>query len=646
MRSLLRLPVLSKFEVNSFVQKLEKYPQTYIKSYTFYIQRKSLIVQSVKFNAVTNIQLHSIAKTHGKYFQEVENEYAHAIMEKLPGYSPSMAKFSLIADNKNSGKSSENNVFDEFAKVTVDNLRVALNLENEMFSELIRKICASLSEASDEDVQRTLHYLCFWPPAPKTYTPHFKAVWNTLDAECTKRLKHWNVNHKLLIADYWSCLKLSRISQYNSAMIYDLIEKIDSLSTQQIVQLMFYINLQRKIPYEFLRTIERQLILGIDSMSVEEVGIICLGFFKTETKIYDFNLIQGIAQQLIRNVESVNHVTVAAILKCLRKSFYVSMTETYISILHRCIPFIKNWDIPTSIHLGLLSAAVNVYHPLLLNAICEKFFAEISDSRIKDCAKLLHCLSQFGYYYKKELHNLILSEVKKKYRKEEIYNYPEYVVHLALYYAYFGEFNNDLLSIIFQKSFIQCCLTNKPQAIPPLAEIDYCVEIEYPDYSGPKFDKGLRKVRKNYQGNLPNTSKQQSIQAKFLKDIYDCLLEILGCNKNICIKHILPHFYTPDIIIRLSSKNEKPLSEICQDFPSDVILIPPSNELWACIVVGGYFAFAHRSKQITGITTMKLRQLRKIGYNVIFIPHFDFPVNITQRRQFLKEKLDILESKI
>ncbi|CAL1277738.1 unnamed protein product [Larinioides sclopetarius] len=590
---------------------------------------------------------HCSVPLFAKQFQDRENEYAHSIMSSINSYNNSIVKCPLTLKNSpldsSSTEISQVQELLDFSKVTQYAVLNDLSLEDEKFTQLIRDLICKLSSLSDGQLIQIIHYLCLWKPSPKSSSPNFKTLWNALDYECTQRIGKWDLDLKLLVADYWFHLKLNRISQYNRTLISNLLGNLKLLSNSQVVQLMFYINLQRKVPQDQMACIEERLTSVLKLLTVEEIGIVCLGFFKTENKITDFNTIQLIIERFNKALSEVNKITVVAILKFLKKSLHLDYIDYYIPLLHKCIPYVPKWDVLAAVHLALLATESHVYHPLLLNTVTEKLANEIEIARIKDCTKLLQCLSHFNHFPESKFHELFATEVFKKFRQNEIEHHPEILPFAVLYYAYLGHYNQSIIRAVLAPKFRNYCKWKQPESLNSFAEIDYCVGIECEDYSGPRLEKQELKVLHKRRGNMPRESQNTNILTKVLNDIAESLEEILNGKRNILIRHILPHIFSPDIIVRLTC-NPEPLSSLYKNFPSESVLYPPKDEIWACFVVSPAFSLAYQSRHLTGNTKMKIRQLEKIGYKVVFCPSNDVPLSSTMRKKYLKEKLDILQN--
>lgn len=93
------------------------------------------------------------------------------------------------------------------------------------------------------------------------------------------------------------------------------------LMPHQLVLLLFYQNLLRTLnkSVKFF-SIEERLAQVIDSLSVEEVGVACMGFFKTQNAICSNELAEKVVSKLLKEADTVPEITLASITKV---CFYV-----------------------------------------------------------------------------------------------------------------------------------------------------------------------------------------------------------------------------------------------------------------------------------------------------------------------------------
>nr|XP_015903341.1 FAST kinase domain-containing protein 5, mitochondrial [Parasteatoda tepidariorum] len=558
-----------------------------------------------------------------KSFRETENEYAHEVLQTIPAYAKSTVKQPVAFGV--SDYSEGNKELSEFAKVTMHCMSLNINLEEGPFSLPVLNLIKRLPSLSDENLLKCLFLLCCLPPTPKTWTPNFKALWNSLDSECVKRLPTWSTSQKLLVADYWFHLRLNRISQYNRNMIDNLLQRLSGLTDAEMVQLMFYINLQRELRLDSSESLKVRLVPVVKNISIDELGIVCLGFFKTKNKLNDISVIKIIIERFIDEIEVAKNLTLVSLLKFLKKSIQLSYTEMYIPLLHKCTAYTCRWDVHTCIHLALLASECHVYHPLLLDSIVERLCSTIERARLKDMMKLLQCLSHFNHHPPQKFNSLLFSEIRKESRRDEIAHQPRILIYIALYYSYVGHYNHTLLNVVLDSDFAQKCILAFPETELTFAEVDCCTEIECKDYTGNRLGRHFWTVLEKRRGSVD--VKKQNAFTRLLGET----LSAFTSKENIEVKHTLPHMFSPDIVIRVSGDQKS-----CD---KDILFSPPKEEKWACLVMGVPYSFAYRSRHRTGVTAMKMRQLEKLGYKAILIPHYELPRDIERRKKYLERKL-------
>ncbi|KAH7947427.1 hypothetical protein HPB52_011822 [Rhipicephalus sanguineus] len=134
-------------------------------------------------------------------------------------------------------------------------------------------------ELENEHFHEVLESLCLWPQTAATTTPHFKHLWNALDSECSARCPRWDKHRQLLLADCFYHLRLSRISRYNRTMLTIAGRSIDKLTPRELIQYLFYTNLQRRMVRNIKPIVEERLLSSSDSLRAwgSQVGSIHSG---------------------------------------------------------------------------------------------------------------------------------------------------------------------------------------------------------------------------------------------------------------------------------------------------------------------------------------------------------------------------------
>lgn len=82
---------------------------------------------------------------------------------------------------------------------------------------------------------------------------------------------------------------------------------------------MFYANTSRKfLPTLPMYDIEQEICSYYNDFSIKELGIVSLGFFKTQTPIRNRELVKNLYNSVIKEIVNINSLELAAFLKVLK----------------------------------------------------------------------------------------------------------------------------------------------------------------------------------------------------------------------------------------------------------------------------------------------------------------------------------------
>lgn len=609
-------------------------------------QRLALLKRNVSVNCVAYIHCSQTVKV--KFYPDIENQKMHNAMESMPCYKD-VAQYPTVEAYKNmilkyggySGSKQPTDVFTKFINTTLQYSKDELSLDDERFHELVKSVVHYIPKATDDQLLKILVSLCLWQNETGPGKPMYKKLWNAVDRECVARMKYWIPGFKLLVADYWFHLRLSRITKYNTQMIKDLVESKDVLSVPQLIQLMFHVNLQRDTPQTLLKLLEDKLEHVIKDINLQELCIICLGFFKTKNRIVSKHIVKSILLRLISEVSKGDPFATSGCFKFLRRSMHGDLKDLYVSLLNQAVKQTSKFDVPMAVHLALLSLAINIYIPSVLEAAVDVVMEKKSTMRAKDGMKLLHCFAHFNHQLRPDFDECVRNALEDEEHKNEIETIPRTLIYSLISYAYLGIYPVNLIERALHPEFVQRCIDlDGVEMMNPIAVLNYCVEIECDSYSGPKLDRSFLEILRNEKGNVPRERGHQPFRARLTSLIFRVLCEMCD-SSDVYIKHVLPHMFSPDIIVRLNSERKAPLSSVLEPL-ENCIVKPPRGEVWVCVMVCGAYCFAYNSKHLTGINAMKHRQLLKLGYKVLLVPHHEAETT-SQLQKYLKHNLELLK---
>lgn len=613
------------------------------------------------FNKVVTRSVHSGTVLLVKEFTDTENEHAHAVLRSLPAYqSTTVAREEApgssfyqqhlfpIADNEWTRCSAEE-VATRFIITSQECRYRPMDLEDRKHSRLCSALVSSVAQLDDNQLLKVLSALSLWPPTSATTTPNFVALWNALDQTCTERINRWDMTRMFLVADHWYALKLSRISMYNVRMTKLLGRKVSSMGPTQLVQYLFYANLSRKLePFIIKKDIEKRITEVLPQISIEEIGVIAMGFFKTQTFLKNEKLVEAIVKKTQENLECVSDASLCAILKLLRKSIPVTQWKLLEDLLDTLMPQLPRLNNMVLLQVALLGNDLLVYHPQVIDIIASRFAMDMSSLRLKDIERITFALMLYNCVppSRPDIFALVAEELRKPERMMEINHYPKCFVSCVVYLVTLGFFPQDLISAALQPSMLKLLSMSRHYSDMgrEVSELEWAMEIEGPpNYRGYRLNPDLReKLTKDYLGKLPvGPSKSLTHQERLLLEVKEKLAAMLGGHEFLTITHSLPHIQTPDLVFCTDSEGiPVVLPQEYHDLPPSALKRPlgrPGELRWNAVIVAGRNSFIRNTEELRGNVHMRRRQLSTLGYYVSVIPFMEY------NKKNLRMKLSCLD---
>lgn len=262
-----------------------------------------------------------------KLFRESENLYAYSILQTIPitenaifiQKNPNQLIATeqdfnkLLAKNWRSATATE--IVQAFKSVTDFCVSNGIPVSDTRFDQLVDGLMDQIEHLRDDEIADLLKCLIKFPMC-SSYTDHnFHDIWSALDDICLIRMPKWTLEKQFYFAELWYRLNLGRIGDYIFEFTDKLINKVFKmrLTKEQLIHTYFYLNITRKknIEFEFEYALEKV----IDELTADEMGIVAMGYFKTETKIKLLSIIEAMCRKIIREHDSIHEITLSAILK-------------------------------------------------------------------------------------------------------------------------------------------------------------------------------------------------------------------------------------------------------------------------------------------------------------------------------------------
>lgn len=432
----------------------------------------------LKNNLLANLltsQVHGQFKTvvtnSSKSKELTENAYAHSVLESNPVYTATLAPKGCYVETegmsddefqnmtmKDWNSESAESVFVGFKNFLHFSSKKQHSVNEETFDGVIKALTQKCSQLNDNDLIGILACLREWPPAEKPHSKNYVELWNVVDKQCVLRMEKWDRNKLLFVADHWYLLNLGKISEFMWHCTVRLSRRPEKLTSSQLVQCMFYINVRRKFPphisvYDF----EYSLQNCLDQLTLDDLGILAMGFFKSKKPIRSQTLLTELMRRIIHSVDTIHEITLAALLKVIRYSLEPTHADVLFVLMDKLVPNINRVSQLCCTHIALLGTNIHLYHEGTMNEIVQRFINEIESSRLKDLERLAFALSLYNYEHKMEpsIYKLIAKELCGSERAQEIQQHPRCLPCCLHYLSLQKIYLNEEISKVLDESFIR-----------------------------------------------------------------------------------------------------------------------------------------------------------------------------------------------
>ncbi|KAL7646965.1 UNVERIFIED_CONTAM: hypothetical protein RMT77_002222 [Armadillidium vulgare] len=618
---------------------------------------KGSYMKIVSRNLATGIQLFC------REFSDYENEHAHNVLCSLPAY-----KYTTFND-----KLSSVNYVDTFGLLTYKDkfwpsvctdelVHTFLNIsrvlfvynsevDGRKFSILFNHLIERLPYMTDNQLIIVLTGISFWSPSYANCSKQYDMLWKALDKCCFERICKWDTSKILLFADYWYAMRKVKLSYFFSKVIFEIGANLNNLTPTQFVQFMFYANLNRDFPAK-----KKHIISKVEQctncVSIEELGIIAMGLFKTRTFINEMSVLKAMIKYTEENLDNISDHSLGAILKFLNKSFPANAEKQCYDFLEKISSHLHKFNNFVHLQVALFGNNLLVFHENSLRKVSERFVKEMPSLRLKDIERFTYTLMLYKYIPSSCPHILLLivEELRKPERIVEINHFPRSFVSCVNYLVALEMFPHDLISAALQPSiteFLKDDMRNMGENSigRELNELNWSVKIELPSfYLGYTLNpKDSKELTERFMGRIPSGKKKDCThQERLLLDIQTKIAAMVGREEIVEPAIILPHFSLPDLIFCTTVDGEPvKLPEEFKNFGladlKPALSFSNLGLCWNAVLIGGRNSLIRETRELKGNLMMKKRQLTKLGFKVSVVPYRGYAKTST------KYKLDFLE---
>ncbi|XP_014219343.1 FAST kinase domain-containing protein 5, mitochondrial-like [Copidosoma floridanum] len=522
------------------------------------------------------------------------------------------------------------------------------SISDSKYDTVIEAVMEKCIYFNNEKLMNLLSCLELWSSESNWISPSMQKIAVIVDKEFLNRLSQLTVDEIFLINDHFYRLNFLRLSQFTVKSLRSL--NFGHLSRSNLMHLMFFMKVNKRIGIS-LNANEHHIWKHFDEFTMTELGILAMAFFKNETKIQDKQRLLKIMQKLKNNIDTVNDITLNACLKILRYSVTLNLLEHFTDLLLSLADQVPHRTLETITQIAHVQASSIVHNRQIILKILERYKQEIGQARLKDIERIAFVLYTFNYDPETtHFYSDATKELLNPKRAEEIKRFPKSAVYTLMYITQVNYYSEETLSYFMSREFIEkLSQGNWNKLNREYLILDYCLEIDHPEYRGPRIEKNLLEHLKKH-GVFYKNPKSEIVKVdqlhKLIIDVIHVLQNLLGSQSAIHVDFLLPHVSRDYIILCYDQKLKKyisPAKQLSRIQLGSIKYAPKDGNTWYAIVIGSHNILTRDTTMPTGILAMQMRHLERIGYKPILIKYNQWKNfrNEKSRRAYLSTRLPL-----
>lgn len=627
---------------------------------------------SIQKRSILNVQRK--AERGYKVHPELENSELYQVLAKIPELKDTLAPTVNQINNENVISDDEFKILLETDFANVDKAEILQSfkrltffmsdkedtLAHTSFDNICKALTQSIQHMSDEELCKVLFLLQVWSTKCFRTDKNYFDIFSEIDKVQIERLNQGNnyYSHEqlLLLLDFWAQINLLRSSNFCKLALKKLLNKSHQLSPKMFVQLMFYHCRYRSFhPLISAYDIEFNFDKKFSHLTPGEIAVVLLAFFKSEKKFQNYNLCLKVARTFISNVDKLESpVLINGYLKSMKSFFPIQHWDVLYQICDKLYEVIDSCHPNVLANIASLGSKSNIYHPKLLDKIVDRTIQNIDNLRIKDLQRVLFPIIVFNHKLKQPNFFEILSkEYLSEKRQAEVNKHPRCLVSLVHDLIVANHFDFELIEKCLDIEFLHLAFGKRLTGYVVSKDvllIDMSVEIEAPEYTGPRLPESLKHTLcKHYAWRKPGELfHNKKIGADdFGIEVQNKLKQVLGGEQFYQLTYVLPYCLKPDVIVCIKDGKPIPIPESMSDFVHMNAIPPPATKgTWYAIIFVTYMQMVQVPEvRLKGPLTMKIRQLKRLGYEPVIMYPVDW-INTTEegRGQIIRDRLGLKSS--
>ncbi|KAL8206564.1 UNVERIFIED_CONTAM: hypothetical protein K2H54_010118 [Gekko kuhli] len=372
------------------------------------------------------------------------------------------------------------------------------------------------------------------------------------ESECCRRAWDMGLDRLLLVADLWRCLGRSVPRYLEIALSYVNLHW-QELTLPQLVQLIYIIGEGRRAPEDLMKRLDALVLKHLNALSLEEMGTVCLGFFKSSHGLSEHTM-RKIGDKVSARMAEMSDYALVNVLKMYRYTHidHLEFLKQLGVVVPPRIPAIGTQGV---MHIALACSALHYRNERILDAVASSVPSRAAYCRSKDVAKFLWSFGCLNYEPPNAEEFYACLEKQLRAKLHEFQKFPAHLLTSLLALAFAERFPEDLIDCALSPKFLKLIGDGKLDLKKDLFTLDGTVGIECPDYTGSRL---ALQLKQEVTETLWNSAKKDIVTKPEVKEALSLLEDMLGGPQYIRHHMVLPHTRSADLEIGLDPER-KPL---------------------------------------------------------------------------------------
>lgn len=270
-----------------------------------------------------------LQKHNNKYFtfKKHDHNYFTFHVKDIVWVPDKVSAFKIVNTNTENPINAE--TIDRFEAVLNRCVTEKISLTSTEFNDFVDDFISKIPEFATNELLTALQLFARFPMEDFSLnSPNYTELFMAFDQMCAIKAADWDFDKILLVCDVWVNLPQAKKSKFISLATTFFDRRLRYLTVNQIVQAIHYMNVLDKRLADY-RPFENKLEEILDTLTVEQLGIICRSFSKQDFTLQKVELSHKMIEYLLRqDIDAVDNVF---LIKILHVSF-VLFTSLFVCI--------------------------------------------------------------------------------------------------------------------------------------------------------------------------------------------------------------------------------------------------------------------------------------------------------------------------